>query len=219
MKRHPTPPKQQRSLETQQRILGAVSDLLRERRFDEIPVQEIAARAGISVGGLYSRFASKEELIRWFDQQLLQVHQRAILRALDPERWEGAPLAAIIRRWVEIAIETFTGNRPLLREIALRSRGGDQEIRQRAQAFNESVDGALAVLILRSRHQIRAPDPEVAVRLGVIAVSATLREVLLFGEDAGRARALSGEELAEEMTRLFVGYLTHFPNDERETAR
>lgn len=219
MTRPPGPPKQQRSLETQQRILAAVSELLQERQFDQIPVHEIAARAGVSVGGLYSRFGGKEELIRWFDEQLLQVHQATILRALDPLRWEGATMAAIIRRYVEIAVEIFAGNAPLLREIALRSRGGDHQIRQRAEAFNETVDGALVTLLLRSRDQIRAPDPEVAVRLGLIAVTATLREVILFGEHAGRGRAPGGEELIEEMTRLFVGYLTQLPDDGPEATR
>ena len=219
MTRPPSPPKQPRSLETQQRILAAVSELLQERQFDQIPVHEIAARAGVSVGGLYSRFGGKEELIRWFDQQLLREHQTAILRALEPRQWEGATVAAIIRRYVEITIQTFAGNGPLLREIALRSRGGDREIRRRAQAFNETVDGALVALLLRSRHQIRAPDPEVAVRLGVIAVSAALREVLLFGEPASPSRALAAEELAGEMTRLFVGYLTQGPLEDPEAPR
>lgn len=214
----PPPPRQRRSQRTQQRILAAVSGLLEERRFDQISVQEIASRAGVSVGGLYGRFGGKDELIRWFDAQILEAHQDRIVRAFDPALWEGASLAAIARRWVEIAVEVFTEHRALLREIALRSRAGDEALRSRAAAFNATVDGSVVALLLRSRDSIRARDPELAVRLGLLAVSAALREVLLFGEAPRGAEPLDEGALAEEMVRLFVGYLTCAPADAVESA-
>ena len=48
--------------ESRQRILAAASDVFAERGFEKASVREVAARAGISVGGIYLYFRTKEEL-------------------------------------------------------------------------------------------------------------------------------------------------------------
>jgi AcrR family transcriptional regulator len=200
-------PQQRRSLETHARILTAVSGLLRHKQFDEISVTEIAGQAGVSVGGLYSRFSSKEELIYCFHEQILNTHRVRLVAEFSPGQWPAAGIESIIRRYVEITIELFTAHSALLREIALRSRAGDIQIRQKSRKLNESVDGAVLDLLLARAKEMRPPTPALAVRVGLLAVSAALREVLLFGEQPGGEEALDEEQLAEEMVNLFLGYL------------
>src|SRR5512134_1462215 len=48
--------------ESRKRILAAASDVFAERGFEKASVREVAARAGISVGGIYLYFHTKEEL-------------------------------------------------------------------------------------------------------------------------------------------------------------
>ena len=62
-----TPAKQDRSRQTAERIVAAALDLLGDRSFDQMKVTEIAARAGISVGGFYARFSSKDAVIDYLN--------------------------------------------------------------------------------------------------------------------------------------------------------
>ena len=57
-----TRPQQKRSQRTQARLLDAAEAALREKDFDKISIQEIATRAGVSVGAFYARFSDKETL-------------------------------------------------------------------------------------------------------------------------------------------------------------
>ncbi|HYR11946.1 MAG TPA: TetR/AcrR family transcriptional regulator, partial [Longimicrobium sp.] len=56
-------PQQPRSKKTEERILRAFGELLGGARYEDVSVQQVAGRAGISVGGFYARFASKDDLL------------------------------------------------------------------------------------------------------------------------------------------------------------
>lgn len=49
--------------ENRQKILDAASRLFRDRGYDDVTVAEVMAAAGLTHGGFYGHFASKEELI------------------------------------------------------------------------------------------------------------------------------------------------------------
>ena len=59
-----TPPKQERSLQTLNRLLDAAENVLEEEGLDAATVPKIARRAGVSVGVVYRRFPNKDALIR-----------------------------------------------------------------------------------------------------------------------------------------------------------
>lgn len=52
-------PRKQRTLDS---LLGAAEQLFRDRSVDQVTVEEIAERAGVSVGSLYNNFGSKAGL-------------------------------------------------------------------------------------------------------------------------------------------------------------
>ncbi len=54
------PTRQRRSQETTVALLDAGTELLRDCAFDELPIDELCARAGVTVGAFYGRFESKD---------------------------------------------------------------------------------------------------------------------------------------------------------------
>jgi AcrR family transcriptional regulator len=52
--------------ETERRILNAVGELIRERWYDEMSLQDIAAHAGVTARTVQRRFGSKDGVIREF---------------------------------------------------------------------------------------------------------------------------------------------------------
>jgi TetR/AcrR family transcriptional repressor of nem operon len=53
----------QRKRETRRRIVGAAADAFRSRGIEGVGVDEVMARAGLTHGGFYAHFRSKDELV------------------------------------------------------------------------------------------------------------------------------------------------------------
>ncbi len=72
------PPQQRRSQESLERVLQAGFELLQERGFDGFTLQEVSARANVSIGSIYARVPSRESLIKavyeramvWTEEQI-----------------------------------------------------------------------------------------------------------------------------------------------------
>lgn len=73
----------QQMAENRERILDAAAQLFREKGFDGIGVADLMKAAGLTHGGFYGHFASKEDLMA-----------QALERALDGGRELGERLAA-----------------------------------------------------------------------------------------------------------------------------
>ena len=57
-------PKQSRSKASLERLLKSAAELLTEKGYAEFTLQEVSARAQVSIGSIYNRFKSKDDLIR-----------------------------------------------------------------------------------------------------------------------------------------------------------
>lgn len=88
--------------ESRQRIIAAACDVFAERGFEKATVREVAARAGISIGGIYLYFRTKEELYTG----LMRSQMGDFLGRVEALRTEE-PLVAIqklISLYMEIAV-------------------------------------------------------------------------------------------------------------------
>jgi AcrR family transcriptional regulator len=56
-------PQQQRSQDTQRKLMAALHFCLKEKFFEHISIKELASHAGVSVGTFYRRFKDKESLL------------------------------------------------------------------------------------------------------------------------------------------------------------
>ena len=90
----------QRRAETRQRILAAAGDLFREHGIDGVGVDAVMKQAGLTHGGFYLHFPSKEALAAEVSQFLLEKAARKwdrISRSPDRE----AALEAIVRDYLD----------------------------------------------------------------------------------------------------------------------
>src|ERR1041385_6799977 len=67
----PPPPRQQRSLDRRNRIEDAALDLFGTHGYEATSIEDIAARAGVPVGGFYHHFRSKRQLLVSLMQDLI----------------------------------------------------------------------------------------------------------------------------------------------------
>jgi len=78
MKVRPTP----RAEDTRRKIYEAALELFREKGFEQTTMRDIAAKAGVALGGAYYYFSSKEAIVLAFYQEIQRNSHEAVLTAM-----------------------------------------------------------------------------------------------------------------------------------------
>lgn len=198
--------RQSRSRDTEERIAVAARELLRTRNLDEVTMQEIAGKAGVSIGGLYGRFRSKDALVAYLaDRRVFEELERESQIMIDDD---DASIEEIVRRYLVTAAALYRKNRALLRAVYVATRAGnDEALRARVREFNQNLHRRLRTAILARREEIGHPRPQTAVGLAILQMMSTLREVVLFGQPVSDLVKLSENELIDELTLSFLSYV------------
>jgi AcrR family transcriptional regulator len=204
------PPKQARSRRSYHRILDATADLLADRSFDAITVDEIVARAGYTKGAFYARFDSKASLLRHLVTRLTDGALAAWAGFLDPAAWEGVPLREVVEAFVDRMAAIYTRRAHVMRVIDREVRlGGDEAVRATVERVNGHVSEGFIRLVESRRDEV-APghrgDIRGACEYWLMALVAVFRSGLLHPE-TGPAHG-PPDEVVERTVALLVPYLT-----------
>lgn len=203
-----SPPVQERSRETIDRFAAGAEELLRDRPFERISVQDIATAAGRPIGSFYARFASKEALLPYLYQRyhdgLEALYETRFRRVAGETKLEDA-----IESVVDLLLGLYTERRWLIRALALFARTHPEAlppdlVEQRRRVFEQPV-----LALMKHRARIRHSDPAAAIRFGVFLVSAAAREKLLFSQAPhARVTPMTRATLKRELVRTLFAYLT-----------
>jgi len=123
-----------------ERLLGAARAVFAERGVDA-PLEEIARRAGVSIGTLYNRFPARDSLIEAvFTDRLEKLAALARQALADPDPWHGfagylaalGQLQAADRGFNEVAARGLPAS-PAIGELVKAGQADVAEIFRRAQ--------------------------------------------------------------------------------------
>ena len=202
---------QKRSVQTAYRIVEVAIALARKGELADTPMSRIAEAAGVSIGGLYGRFASRPELeLAVFERHTTLVTE-TFEAELAPSALEGIPARDVVRRFAQLLVGLFTGpERELARQASIFLRYSTSE--PPADIFtrlNQRCHAMLHDALLARRDELRHEDPDAAVIFVDLAMSAAAREQLLYSApglpSAGDAPA--PDEVVDRLTDLGCGYL------------
>jgi AcrR family transcriptional regulator len=198
---------QRRARATSDAIIDAGLTLLRERDFTDVSVAEVAAKAGVSVGGFYARFEGKEALLHALAAEVLADCAGAIDRAFAPARMTRASVEDVVRAYVRGMVRKFREHKGAILQVIRHARAGDPLHGLAVRDFNDRVHRRLREQLRARGHDITHPDPGFAMDFGLFVVSAAAREGVL--GDALRAYPIkvTDDVLIDELTRLYVAYL------------
>jgi AcrR family transcriptional regulator len=200
-------PAQGRSKKAERSLAKAARELLAERPYADIRVEEVARRAGVSVGGFYGRFRGKSALLHLADMDFLYACREAFDRAV-PEDLAGTP-KDIFSAFVSVMVEQFAAHRQAILQAWRHAEVGDAAgFRSRASEFNEHVHGRLRRLLKPFHPEIRNPDPATAVNMAIFLVSSAARDAVIRGSLSPHLVDLDECQLIEELVRSAVRYLT-----------
>ncbi len=202
------PPKQDRSRETQARILKATARLLEKEAFESISVRRIVDEAGTSIGSFYARFRDKNALLSVLYAEYEEQLQVRLAR-LEASTADARSLQEVAELIVLHFVDTF-GEIPnlsrALYEYATRSpeAAESKKLAERRRAQYAFLLDAL----LSFRDVITHSDPVRAVDLGLYFVVVACRNRLLYPlAPQTRTLMISKKELKLELVRLLTAYL------------
>lgn len=124
----------QREEATRQSILRAARDTFVAKGFHEATTHDVARAAGLSVGSIYTYFASKDDLIRECVLAANKAENDAVLQDIRSDGWPRTKISRAIAGWYRYTIEapgvpTFlaeawaaSSRKPLIRDMVAQRR-------------------------------------------------------------------------------------------------
>ncbi len=170
-------PRQARAIERRAQLLDAAAQVFAQRGYTEAQMDEIAAAADTSKGGLYFHFPNKEALIAAVIGRAGDLLRRRVAHAMnaagdDPVARADAALASLI--------DTLSAHRSFARVLATDSVAGSAAARRRVAEIEDEfvhlIAAELRVALDRGRlSNLDEPlDPDLTARAWVGMVQSTL---------------------------------------------
>ena len=104
------PTQQRRSQETTVALLEAAAVMLRERSLDELSIEDLCKRVGVTIGAFYGRFESKDAVFSALISLAARKALAAVRAAVADEDNLGTGLEEACRRVVEVAVGVVRRN-------------------------------------------------------------------------------------------------------------
>ncbi|MCP4908329.1 MAG: TetR/AcrR family transcriptional regulator [bacterium] len=197
---------QVRSQQTLERLLDSAEELIADKGFEDITVAEIASRAGVSVGAVYSRFHDKQGVLHCLQDRFVDEANLTTDNAFDPERWRGASIEEIISELITFLVEIHRKRRGVMRELVARAKNEPSMIERKGRLVAR-IGECLESLLIARAERIGAPAPAMAIRFGLRLVLCMLEQAILFDDIRAYGIPDSDEQLASELTRAYLAYL------------
>ena len=196
---------------TRRRLVDAAADVFGEKGFRAASLNDVADRAGYTIGAVYSNFASKDELFRALMLERLRMFEEGLASAarLDASRAEADPRSLEDR--IEDALDRIAAG-----EDSVPPRWWRLLYEYRAHAASDPAAWKeLAALERRCRELIAADTERVAAEMGftlplpaieIAELTMALTDGLRAAHAEGRSRMSSAEGL-----RLVIKALMPLP--------
>lgn len=184
-----------RVLRTRQLLLQAFSDLLSEKGFHAITVQDVTSRASVNRGTFYTHFEDKSAILEYWLREQLQ--QRIATSAPISGPWSLDTLRLLI----QVVVEWFT-------QLHQLTRSADRSL---IPLVATTLQEALFESLLQGFKSVATAGPDQHVALETVAL---VTSWAIFGTGFQcfhqwdeQTMALPAEELARQVTSVLIGGL------------
>jgi AcrR family transcriptional regulator len=205
------PAHQARSRESLKRLLRAAIEVLNKDGLEGATIPRIAARAGLSPGTVYRRFADKDALMREVGLRLLEENYRQTKALMEREDWKAMSLTELSRHMIAITLKGHSTYRGLLRALFFfTQQHPDAAFVRKMEDLEWKVFQDVSELLLLRRNEIHHPHPEVAVRVALLMIGTVANNVLVLPRDPTEFDRLVPNvegELERELPKIFLRYL------------
>jgi AcrR family transcriptional regulator len=202
-------PRQGRSKASLERMLAAGRDLMLERGSEEFTLQEVSDRGQVSIGSIYLRFESKDNLVRGVIAEALQAlaaEESDLLRRLCRD---CSDLASFVSGYVEGYAEVLRRHAPLLR-LTMERATFDPLVANPGKQHALRAETESTAAMLAHAGEFGGSDKEdhkVKAQTAHHIIFATLARQLSLGSSGEAAHNYDWGLLKRELARMCIAYL------------
>ncbi|MFM2370803.1 MAG: hypothetical protein RIS85_525 [Pseudomonadota bacterium] len=199
-------PQQGRSKASLERMLIAARELMLERGSEDFTLQDVNQRGNVSIGSIYLRFQSKENLVRAVIARALEDLAQTEEAMMAEIQAASTTLDEFMPRYVAGYAEVLRVNAPLLR-LAMERASFDPLVSKpgKDHALMATKRGMDAML--RYRDSFGGTDHETKATSAYKIVFATMARQLSLGSTGEAAHDYDWEVLKHELGRMCLAYL------------
>lgn len=200
-------PCQQRSRDSQERILRAAEALIKSKGFEALTTAEVVRRSRTSIGTLYARFGDKTALLHAV-QERVQTREEAIMRArLAKVDWDALSLEETVRQLLEIKRIATEGDDRLFEAFVVHG-ATDPVVRAQGYRHKATIEGLEIEILMRHAGQIGHSDPEGAARVASRLAQAAQEEYVQRSlSGVSLPTAASPDLLLQRLADVIIAYL------------
>ncbi len=199
-------PQQGRSKASLERMLVAAEKLMLERGSEEFTLQDVSQNGNVSIGSIYLRFKSKENLVRAVIASHLERMAADEDAMMATVRAESTSLDTFVPRYVQAFAEVLREHAPLLRLSMQRAAFDPLVSEPGKQSANRAATLGITAM-LEYRAAFGGEDHEAKANAAYQIIFATLARQLSLGSTAESAYSHDWKELNRELGKMCLAYL------------
>ena len=199
-------PQQGRSKASLERLLAAARELMLERGNEEFTLLEVSERGQVSIGSIYLRFDSKDNLIRGVIADALDALAEVESEMLTRLARDCSDLAAFVRAYVEGYAEVLREHAPLLR-MTMERAAFDPLVSAPGKAHALRAEHLSTEAMLAHASEFGGNDHKVKAQTVFHIIFATLARRLSLGSSGEAVHDYDWGLLKREMARMCLAYL------------
>lgn len=201
-------PKQGRSRASFERMVAAARDLMIERGNDDFALTDVAKRGKVSIGSIYCRFDSKDDLIQAVQARVIARITEEETEMIDRIVEKAGNLDTLVRSFVDEFAELMKKNAPILRPMMLRATSDPVVRAMGKRGYQELADRMNRVFLDRSS-EMGHPLPELAVDTAMRVIYSAFARYLGFGMTGDAGTKMDWKNLKTEVGVMCSTYLRH----------
>lgn len=177
---HARIPKQSRSRESFDRVLDAATHILSEQGFSGLTLTQVSKQSRVSIGSIYCRVDSKEDLVRAVQARALEEMDREFAMLVNRVRRKSLPLRALVPTIIRELALYLRRHAPLLRAF-MQQANHDPVIEAVGKKSFQQTALDFKLILLDRRAEFLHPDPEHAAAMCFTVVYGSLARYLGLG--------------------------------------
>ena len=205
-------PLQGRSKASFERMLSAAAKLLVERGSDDFTIADVSKTGKVSIGSIYGRFDSKDDLIRAVQARALAEIDAEMADGLTRAASKSTTLDELVSNLIETLAEILRKHSDIFRPLMIRATF-DEVIATVGKKSYAETERQFRETILARADEIHHPDPERAVRSVFRIVYAAIARYLGIGSSTTAAWEGDWQVLKEDLEVMSSAFLRHGKHD------
>lgn len=204
-------PKQTRSKASLERLLNAASSLLIENGYKDFTLQGVSKSAKVSIGSIYNRFKSKEDLIRLLQQRELEAMEIESALVITRIRRKQLKLRQLVPEVITQYANLLQKNKGILRPLMEISSIDEVVAAYGKKHAAQHIDDFIQ-LLLECKDEISQPDPARAIDHMFKVIYAAIARYLGLGIMDSVSGEGDWEELLDDLSQISLHYLLGHPD-------